>query len=523
MNIARHFYAHAQNAPAHTALMWEGGNLSYAQLRDLSEALRTGLSGLELDRVAIMAHRSPTAFAAVQAILAEGVTYVPINPSSPASRNVSIFRQAGIRALVAGVEFLPQLKALLAVWTEPLTIVTLGAVPEIEALLRSHPQASLRVAAVLEQKAPAPLRAPRDGNAYIMFTSGSTGEPKGVQVQHRNVQSYLAAVRATYPIVPADRLSQTFDLTFDLSVHDQFVTWEAGATLVVFPDSLLLAPLDYAREKGLTVWFSVPSLPAFLESSRLVVDGALPGIRLSLFCGEKLTMNSVKIWQRIAPHSRIANFYGPTEATIAITHYELPDSFGEDLCYQGGVPIGHPLPGSKVEIRREEGTLCAVGEQGGLWLGGPQVVPGYLDAQKTAERFVSRDGEVWYRTGDLVFMGTDGEIQYVGREDFQVKVMGYRIELGEIEAVLLRESGAPFAIADVGKFRGDMEEIYCVLPAAYAGEKKKLREALKKHLPPYMVPRSFRFTDDIPLNANGKIDRRAIRLRIETEAENEDC
>ena len=150
-------------------------------------------------------------------------------------------------------------------------------------------------------------------------------------------------------------------------------------------------------------------------------------------------------------------------------------------------------------------------ENGVLWLGGDQVTPGYLDPEKTAERFVPRDGQVWYRTGDVCFLDADGLIQFVGREDFQVKVTGYRIELGEIEAALLKASGASFAVADVARLRGELDEIVCVLPGEAKPRKKEIREEVKKQLAPYMVPRVWLFQDELPLNSSGKVDRKALK------------
>jgi len=300
-----------------------------------------------------------------------------------------------------------------------------------------------------------------------------------------------------------------------VSVHDQFVTWSAGAALVVFPEKALFSPLGYAASRKVTVWFSVPALAAFLESARQVVPGALPGVRLSLFAGEKLTWKTCELWKTIAPNSVLANLYGPTETTIVVLHFIIPPGFPEARCHQGGIPIGHTWARQRMEIRRANGTLCEDGELGGLWLAGDQVAPGYLGEDKmTAERFIERDGVTWYRSGDLVFRDHEGLVQYQGREDFQVKVMGYRIELGEIENELMRVSGAAFSIADVAQVRSGMDEIYCVLPAAFAPRKKEIKNALKEKLPGYMVPRHFYYTDDIPLNSNGKMDRGVIKSRV---------
>ncbi len=498
-------------------MVWDGGSLKYFQLRDLIETLRPALAADPGNSIGILAYRTPLAYAGVQAILSEGKAYIPLNPIFPSTRNAFILNKAGLHTLIVGEECADALAALLVERKETLSIVSVGEAPRIREICHinrdyitlielsvtpNHPITSVVSVSILD-------------SAYVLFTSGSTGEPKGVRVSHDNVHSYLKSFLATYLIHPTDRVSQTFDLTFDVSVHDQFITWSVGATLVVFPDKSLFSPLAFAAENKVSVWFSVPSRAAFLESSRQVVPSLLSGLRLSLFAGEKLTWKTCEIWKVVAPNSRIVNLYGPTEATVAVTHFEIPKDFPEVRAFQGGIPIGRVWLSQMAEVRREDGSLCASGELGGLWLAGDQVAQGYLDEpDKTRERFIQRDSIIWYRTGDIVFMESDGIIQYQGREDFQVKVMGYRIELGEIEHAVMRCSGAAYALADVAVLRGNMDEIYCVLPESLASRKKEIGTALKKALPSYMIPRHIFFIDNIPLNPNGKMDRGALKAQI---------
>jgi len=515
--LARLFRETSLRTPDRTALIWDGGQWTYREMQQAIDGLRQALGDERSSHIGILSHKSPTAYAAVQAILSQACAYVPLNPAFPSTRNAYIARKAGLSILIVDEGCADALEGLLSQDSASYRLVVLGEAPLVAAIAARHPDRLILVHAKTWLGSPLSLIEPiPEADAYALFTSGSTGMPKGVRVLQRNVLSYVRTLLELYPIAPEDRLSQTFDLTFDLSVHDQFVCWAAGATLVVFPDRTLMSPLEWTRQQHVTVWFSVPSLAAFLESARQVVPDALPDLRLSLFCGEKLTWNTCRIWRTVAPNSRLANLYGPTEATIAITHFEIPPSFGEADAFQGGIPIGRVFPGQGVQIRREDGSLCDGGETGGLWLGGAQVTAGYLgDPEKTAERFVSDGSEVWYRTGDLVFEDAQGVLQYVGREDFQVKVMGYRIELGEIEYALMKAAGCTFALADVGKLRSGIDEIFCVLPAGAQSRKKALRQELKELLPPYMVPRHFFFTDDIPLNSNGKMDRPEIRRRAE--------
>jgi non-ribosomal peptide synthetase component F len=401
---------------------------------------------------------------------------------------------------------------LILLHPEPLEIVVLGRIDEVRAavgaregtkLVEIPPDSAVDLAAVPD--------APSDGTAYILFTSGSTGIPKGVRVSHANVDRYVSSFLARHPIGPGDRHSQLPDLTFDLSVHDVFVSWKAGAALVVFPAHALLSPVEYARGKDISVWCSGPSVPSMLESFGRVDDDALPTVRLSIFCGEKFTWNALRIWKRVAPGSRNLNLYGPTEATVAIAGYDIPDELSENGCFQGGIPIGKPFPRQQIEVRRGDGSICNPFEQGVLWLGGDQVTTGYLDPERTAESFVEKDGTTWYRTGDIGFADGGGLLSFVGREDLQVKIMGVRVELGEIEGALLLETGASFAIAGVARIRGDMDELFCVLPSAFASRRKSIRNALSSRLEPCMIPRFWKFRDDVPRTRNGKIDRAALK------------
>ncbi len=517
LNIATGFYQSARRTPTAAALHFRGGHYSYAELRAQVEGLRLGLHGDPAAIVGILAHRSPLAMAATLAILAEGKAYVPMSPAFPAVRNAHIASKTHLTTLVVGEECAATLAELLRQPMPPLRIVVLDHAPRVEALVAENSGRCQLIRAVpAEVGRETPLQPPQsEPLAYVLFTSGSTGEPKGVRVLHRNVDAYVRSFLGAYPIAPSDRLSQTFDLTFDVSVHDQFVTWAAGASLVLFDHEAMAAPVAWAARQQVNVWFSVPALAAFLLHSRQLQPGALPNVRLSLFAGEKLTFQTTEVWRQVAPNSRICNLYGPTEATVAVTHFEVPPGFSAGDAWQGGVPIGRPFPTVAAAVLRDDGLPCAAGELGGLWLAGEQVTPGYLaDPDRTAERFVQRDGQVWYRTGDLAWQSDAGDLHCGGREDHQVKVMGYRIELGEIEHAACLAAGATFAVTGVAPLRDGIDEIYCVLPRPAEANKKAIRSELRRTLPSYMVPRHLFFLDDVPLSPSGKIDRLTLRQRL---------
>ena len=206
-------------------------------------------------------------------------------------------------------------------------------------------------------------RVDNNAPAYLLFTSGSTGTPKGVLVNQGNVTSYLDYVGPRYAINADDRCSQNFDLTFDLSVHDLFVCWDAGATLCPYPEQYL-APVSIINEKDLTVWFSVPSVVKFASKLGLLEPGAFPSLRLSLFCGEALSARLATLWEQAAPHSIVENIYGPTEATIAISHYRWDPVRSPRECPRGIVPIGWIFEGQQCCIVDDALSPLPAGEPG---------------------------------------------------------------------------------------------------------------------------------------------------------------
>ena len=290
--------------------------------------------------------------------------------------------------------------------------------------------------------------------AYLMFTSGSTGRPKGVGVSQVNAATCIHLFGERYGLGPGDTCSQNFELTFDLSVFDMFVCWTRGACLCVPPEAQRKAPGKFYRERGLTLWFSVPSLGAFMERLGQLKARPFPDLKWILFCGERLPISVAMTWQRAMPQAQVENLYGPTEVTIACTVHTMGDSASENAV-NGSVPIGWPLEGHHVAILDGDGQIVPRDEQGELCVGGPQVTPGYWnDPEKTQARYFEASPEGllgsadqgplvrWYRTGDLVRMDADGQLQHLGRLDDQVKLGGFRVELGEVESVMRHALGS---------------------------------------------------------------------------------
>jgi amino acid adenylation domain-containing protein len=362
-----------------------------------------------------------------------------------------------------------------------------------------------------------------DGVAYLLFTSGSTGQPKGVMVAHRNAVPFMDAMVERYGVTEIDRFSQTFDLTFDLSVFDMFVSWQAGACLCVPTANEKMLPGKWAKKNELTVWFSVPSTAVLMNKLRVLKPGAFPSFKWSLFCGEGLPTEVATAFAAAAPNSKVENLYGPTELTIACTLYRYDPVTSLPDCELGLVPIGDPYPGMKVLVADENLNEVPPGETGELLMTGPQLTLGYWrDPEKTAKAFVRPPGkeEIYYRTGDRV-RRSDGTkpMVYLGRIDNQIKVQGYRVELGEIESIVRKVGGVDVAVA-VGwpQVPTGADGIVVFVSSANA-DLDSIREKSKEQLPSYMHPSRVLNIGAFPLNANGKIDRKALLAQLENQPE----
>ena len=496
----------AHHGPA-PALRLDGRSHSYAEVIDRALALAGRLAAVDPGphRVAaVLAHKSLGAYAGALACHCAGLGYLPLNPKFPAERLAAMLRRGGAGSLVVDGESRAALSGLLATLPP-------GRLPAVVDAGRDGTGGGLA----------GPLPHAPEAAAYLLFTSGSTGQPKGVPVSFANLESYVGAAASRWPLVPGDLASQTFDLTFDLSAHDLFLTWAAGACLCPLPDPVLLNPAGFIRDSGLTVWFSVPSVAMMMARARTLRPGLFPDLRLSLFCGEPLPAATARAWAAAALNSRVANLYGPTEATIAIAAFDWDAAAAGALPPESIVPIGRVFPGQRHCLVAGGRPLTGPG-RGELCLAGSQVTVGYLDApDRTAAQYVRLPGlaGLWYRTGDLVEEDASGLLHFIGRIDFQVKIAGYRVELGEVEAALRAACGCdgvvvlPWPVEPGGGARG--------LAAFVLAEERDpgpILTALRRTLPDYMVPARIVWRRSLPLNANGKVDRESLVSQLNADS-----
>ncbi|GGZ96625.1 AMP-binding protein [Streptomyces bluensis] len=478
--------------PDQDALIVSGQRLSYGQLDAVSRELAarvTAATGPRPARVGLLAAGSVAAYAGYLGVLRGGGTVVPLSEDYPAARNRQILELAQLDVVLAD----EGKDASLADGTG-VPVITVGE-DDVRRALRTAPAA------------PADDALDPEGVAYILFTSGSTGVPKGVPIRHRNLDAFLRFHLARYRIGPGCRMSQTFGLTFDPSVFDMFVAWGGGATLVVPSRGELVDPVGFVNDHALTHWYSVPSIVSMVRNTGSLAPGSLPTLRRSLFAGEQLTLEQAQVWSAAAPGSTVENLYGPTELAVTVTAYRLPaDHSAWPKTSNATVPIGRVYP--HLDHRIDPHT-------GELQVRGPQRFGGYLDPADNEGRFhepgpnpdPTPSTQAWYRTGDRVAV-EDGELVHLGRLDQQVKIMGRRLELGDVESAIRQWGGIDDVVVIAAPGPGGeqwLTAVYSGIPAAPAD----LRDRLRPHLPIHMLPTRFVHLDALPLNANGKVDRQA--------------
>jgi len=512
--------------PGRPAIEVEGSILTYQQLFTRSASIAATLQRrapvAEPPLTAIFAYRSVTAFAGVLAALFRGHGYVPLNRTFPSDRTRTMLLRSGCTSMVVDQDSAHQLDEILQSMDQPMLVVMPDEVDVVELSYRWPGHTFVGCTDLESPGTWQSVSVQPNSIAYLLFTSGSTGMPKGVMVSHSNVTHFVDVMVERYEINENDRFSQNFDMTFDLSAFDMFVAWERGACVCCPKAKNLISPGRFIQNSALTVWFSVPSAGVFMKRLGLLEANRYPNLRWSLFCGEALPSDIAQNWAAAAPNSIVENLYGPTELTIACTLYRWDQEKSPAECYLGMVPIGMPYPGMNTLIVRDDLTEVAPGEVGELLLTGPQLSLGYWqDAERTAAAFVipDRHKETYYRTGDRVRrpLGEKDPIVYVGRADHQVKVLGHRLELSEIEAVLKQQPGVDSAVAVGWPVTTSGANGVVAFVTGTKVKEGALRDSVAATLPAYAVPREIKVLTQFPLNMNGKVDRRALCSMLEAE------
>jgi amino acid adenylation domain-containing protein len=499
--IHQMFEEQAARSPDAPAVLFETESISYAELNRRSNQLAHHLGSLGVgpdSRVAVCSDRSVEMVVSLLAVIKAGGAYVPLDPSYPPDRLAYMLEDSGPVALLIQERFthlfsgigyngtIVPLTAGNSPWsTQPVTDPACG------------------------ERGLSP-----ENLAYVIYTSGSTGRPKGVMIEHRSLVNRLVWMQNAYGLTNGDSVLQKTPFSFDVSVWEFFWPLITGARLVMAKPEGHKDPnylVDAIGSYKITTLHFVPSmLQVFVDHADASKCASLVRVIAS---GEALPAALVRKFQERFPHVALHNLYGPTETTVDVTAWTCV--LDPTLT---NIPIGRPISNTRAYILDEDGEPVAVGSAGELYIGGVGVARGYLNRPElTQERFLSdpfstRDGDRMYRTGDLCRWRADGAIEYLGRNDFQVKLRGFRIELGEIEARLAGLPGVRQAVVIAKEDNtGDKRLVaYIVAGKGTPPRDRELRDWLGSKLPDYMVPSSFVLLEKMPTTVNGKLDRAAL-------------
>jgi amino acid adenylation domain-containing protein len=499
----------AQDGGERIAVVDAERELSYAELDARSNSLAATLieCGVKSgDRVGLLLEKSIESVIAIYGTLKAGAAYVPLDDQAPVRRLAYIARDAGIACIVSSQTKAKMCRGLAE---EGVALQAVIGCAHADGGEQRIPQ-WLTWSDVDRRPSVTPsIEVDPSALAYILYTSGSTGEPKGVMLSHANGLTFVEWAAREVGIRPQDRLSSHAPFHFDLSTFDLFAGACAGATVVLVARELSIFPVTLTRfiaEQEITIWYSVPSaLTALVLRGKL--DGvSLPSLRVVIFAGEVFPIKYLRQLMELVPQPRYLNFYGPTETNVC-TWYEVPR--GDPLLES--LPIGRPLPGVSALITREEGTPVEDGEVGELVIGGPTVMHGYwADPQRTARSLHVEGDERRYRTGDLVRRRPDGELLFVGRRDTQIKTRGYRVELGEIEAALSSiESVIEVAVIAVPD-ETITNRLKAFVVTSTSLSEAQLTRLCRDRLPSHMIPDEIELRSGLPKSSTGKVDRRAL-------------
>jgi amino acid adenylation domain-containing protein len=483
--------------PEHPALSDGTSQLSWADLEQMSVRVAAALvlhGARPGDRVALCAPKSARIIASLHGVLKAGCVCVPIDPASPGARAEAVLADCSPVAIIGSGESLSNLKS-------PSTSIRICVTEGIEGATSWQEVMATAIVSDCVRVEPSDL-------AYLLYTSGSTGQPKGVMLSHENVSAFAVWAAVEFGLSPQDRVASVAPLHFDLSTFDIYSTAWSGASLYIPPALHLSFPTRltaWLEERKISIMYTVPSLLAMIGERGDVKARVLDQLRLLLFAGEVCPPRLLSTLLDLFPRVEFANLYGPTETNVCT--YERIDREHWDRVTP--ISIGVPCQGTRALLIDDAGNpVGAKGVAGELLIAGPTVALGYWnDAAKSDARFIDRAGSRWCRTGDYAEFDSTGRLVFHGRRDHMVKIRGHRVELGDVESALLSHP----SIAEAAVVAVDDVLVAFARPSGAEPSKEEIREHCAGRLPRYMVPAEVNLLPALPHGSTGKIDRLALQ------------
>ena len=507
-NVVGYLEASAERTPQATAVEDASESLTYAELLERSKRAGTALAHANVARqgVVIALEKSAKMLAVMMGTLFAGAFYVPVDPHMPSSRLGQIVARLGASVIVTDDQ---------TIVSDLGDAVTLRVMSPDELFAADVDEAALTTARANTLET---------DPAYVLFTSGSTGEPKGVTISHHAIASFIESFTTTFGFTSQDRFGNQAPFDFDVSTKDIYSALSLGATLVIIPRELFMQPValvEYLGQHSVTVLIWAVAAMGIVSTYHALEGARLDTIRMALFSGEVMPRRHLADWRSHLPQATFVNLYGPTEITCNCLYHVLDP----DRSYDEGIPLGESFAHCNVYLLSADGSqVQEAGEKGEIAVSGPSLSLGYLGMPEvTQAAFVQNPlnhvfPELVYRSGDLGVYSDQGELFFAGRADNQIKYQGHRIELEEIDLAFERFEG-------VTRCRCVFDEKSKRLRAFYEGtaERQELLDLAKEQLPSHMRPSSIERLDDMPLNKHGKVDRKQLvetwkRLRRERRA-----
>ncbi|HEU5364609.1 MAG TPA: AMP-binding protein, partial [Hanamia sp.] len=439
----------------------------------------------KLNSIGVIANNDFDTYATIVACLLSGITYVPVEPTHPDERNNHVVELSSLNMICSS-----NLKSV------------------SQNFYTHHRDKFFKLSKNTDKVGPASIN-PTENPAYILFTSGTTGRPKGVPITRENLMAFVYNINKTGIVnSKEDRFLQIFDLTFDASVFSYLIPLLNGACIFTLKKTSMkyIEAIELISKHAITHVFTVPSFLSYVEP--YFKEISLLTIRYWLFCGEALQTKYLHSWQVCLPNAKIFNHYGPTEATVFCTSYDCSSGFIKDD--HGIICIGKPFEGTTFELFDNAEHITENFETGELCISSVQLTKGYINNKKeNQQKFFKYNGSIYYRTGDLCFRDTAGDYFFKGRSDAQIKINGYRVELREIENAALTIAGLKEAVAlAVDTLKITRIVLFVVGQTRYS--ENDFRSLLGEKLPEYMIPMKVIFISNMPYSLNGKIDKKSL-------------